>query len=492
MARSALMPFLQGNAALVIGLVLLVLVVLARALTKDGVLKVDLRGALLFFVAWLVVRLAAYGLDAASVQPAEKWVRVVWMLAFAYGCVRTFVSFALWGYRRLNVGQTPKIVRDVIDFVLYIVSTIPILRTQLQVDLTSLLATSAILSVVLGLALQETLGNVFAGLALQLERPFRPGDFIAVGDYTGRVVQVAWRATRIETMRHEEITLPNSNIAKQPLRNYTRGGLPVGIDVNIGVAYSVPPNIVRDEVMAALGEIEMVLKTPAPSCRVSSFGDSAVVYLVRFFIDDYGRVPTAHDEVFTRLWYRFSRAGIEIPYPQRVIHTRAPESRHDAPHLALLSQLDLFAPFSPDERADIARAAVERRFGRGEALIRQGDEGHTFYVIVSGEVVVAHTNIEVARLTRGAYLGEMSLLTGDPRSATVIATTDVVVLELDRDAFARHFATRPERAQAMSELLAQRRSQLQAIDNNGKGSPTAAPRSGDILKRLRAIFRLQA
>ena len=484
------MPFLQGNTALVIGLVLLILVAIARSLAKDPQLKTDLRGALAFLVAWLALRSMDYGFDALDFQAIDKLSRVAWMLAFAFGCVRTFVAFALWVYRRLNVGATPKILRDLLDFILYVVAAVPILKTQLDIDLTGLLATSAILSVVLGLALQETLGNLFAGLSLQLERPFRAGDWIKVGDYVGRVVQIAWRATRIETSRLEEITIPNSNIAKQPLRNYTKGGQPVGIDFEIGVSYSTPPNTVRAEVIEALREIPLVLKSPPPLCRLVSFGDSAVMYLVRFFVSDFNDAPNAQDEAYTRLWYRFSRAGIEIPYPQRVVHTKALESRGEHSHQALLSELDLFAPFSPEQRAELARAALERRFGRGEALIREGDQGETFYVIVSGEVAVARAGTEVVRLGRGAYLGEMSLLTGEPRSATVVATTDVVVLELDREAFARHFSAHPERAQQMSELLATRRSQLEAIAVATGATAPEGTKANEILRRLKSIFRL--
>lgn len=485
-----LISYLQGNTALVVGMLLLILVTFTRVVSKDVQLKADLRGALMFFSAWVVLRVIGYCVEYFGLETAHKAATVAWMLAFAYGCVRTFVAGALFVYRRLSITATHKILRDVLDFALYVVATIPILKTQLQIDLTSLLATSAILSVVLGLALQETLGNLFAGLALQLERPFSAGDFINVGDHTGRVVQVAWRTTRIETFRQEAVTIPNSNIAKQPLRNFSRGGLPVGIDMTVGVAYDVPPNTVRVEVMAALAEIPLVLKEPAPLCRVSSFGDSAVMYLVRFFIADYGTVSGAQDEVYTRLWYRFSRAGIEIPFPQRVVHTRAATTKSDMPHGALLEQLDLFAPFSHEERVDLARSAVERRFGRGETLIREGDEGHTFYVIVSGEVAVARGGTEVVRLTRGAYLGEMSLLTGEARSATVVAATDLVVLELDRAAFARHFSDHPERAQQMSDLLAKRRSQLDAVAA-ATGAPRPQTQARDILARLKEIFRLK-
>jgi CRP-like cAMP-binding protein len=244
--------------------------------------------------------------------------------------------------------------------------------------------------------------------------------------------------------------------------------------------------------MAALAEIALVLKNPAPLCRVKEFGDSAVLSTVRFFINDYNESPNAQDEAFTRLWYRFSRAGIEIPYPQRVVHTKSLDPTADQLHLGLLSQLDLFAPFSIEERTDLARAAVERRFGKGETLIREGDDGERFYVILSGEVAVARGGTEVARLNRGAYLGEMSLLTGEPRSATVMATTDVAVLELDREAFGRHFSAHPERAQQMSDLLARRRSELDTVAVAAGMPQPQGTKANDILRRLRGIFRLQS
>ena len=484
------MPFLQGNVALVVGLGLLALAITARFLTRDGQLKGDLRGAALFFFAFIVLRLAGYGIDALDVPAFSKANHVGWMLAFAFGSVRTAVAFGLAFYRRLSVGPSSKILRDVVDFALYGIATIPILKTQLQIDLTSLLATSAILSVVLGLALQETLGNLFAGLTLQLERPFASGDHISVGDHVGRVVQIAWRATRIETVRREEVTLPNSLIAKQPLRNFSRGGSPVAVDLFVGVAYHVPPNVVRAEVLAALGEIPLVLKDPPPMCRVTAFEDSSVKYLMRYFIADFATASAAHDEVHTRLWYRFSRAGIEIPFPQRVVHTRAATTDGPVAHAGLLSQIDLLAPFSDAERNELGAAATVRQFGRGETVIKEGAEGETFYVIAGGEVMVARGGVEVARLGRGAYLGEMSLLTGEPRSATVIAATDVTLLELGREAFGRHFAQHPERAKQLSEALATRRSQLSAIANSASASssPEAA---GDILSRLKQIFRMR-
>lgn len=485
------MALLQGNLALVGGLLLLAFVIISRAFTKDLQLKGDLRGATLFLSAFVALRLlsfALFALDDVQAPALATAIRVGWMLAFAFGAVRSAVAFGLWLYRRLRRGPTSKILRDLLDFVLYLATALPIIKMQLNIDLSSLLATSAIVSVVLGLAMQETLGNLFAGLALQLERPYANGDHISVAEFTGRVIQIAWRATRIQTVRQEEVTIPNSLIAKQAVRNFTRGGQPIGIDLFVGVAYEAPPNVVRAEVLAALAEIPLVRATPAPLCRVAAFEDSSVKYLVRVWFDDYGQHSTVVDEVYTRLWYRFSRTGIGIPYPQRVVHT-VPPSPQAPSHHDLLAGLDLLRPFSEQERAQLAQAAAPRRFGIGERLITEGAPGETFYVIASGEVMVMRGGAEVARLVRGAYLGEMSLLTGEPRAATVVAVTDVLALELGREAFAKHFAQHPERAQQLSTMLAARRAQLLAAGREAGANPTG-DQGHDIFARLRHIFGL--
>jgi small-conductance mechanosensitive channel/CRP-like cAMP-binding protein len=490
-----LTQFLETNLTLVVGAVLLLLLLALRAAAQDATFRRDLRGAISFLIAFVALRAGYYFLESVIPTGVGQAMRVAWMLTFAFGTIRALVSCSLWAVRRFGKTPVPKILRDVIDFSLYGLATFPILKSQLNVDLTGLLATSAILSVVLGLALQETLGNLFAGLALQLERPFQVGDYVTVGDYSGRVVQLAWRAIRIETFRREVVTVPNNIVAKQGVLNFSRGFQPVGVDLYVGISYSAPPNKVRQVVLEMLGEIPLVLREPPPRCRTWQYDESSLRYQIRYFVSDYAQSDNAKDEIYSRLWYRLGREGIEIPFPQRTLHLRSEEGGHDvsAARRELVGTVDLFSALPPDERERVARELSTRRFGEGEKVIGEGDAGHTFYMVASGQVSVrvGKAEAEVARLSRGQYFGEMSLLTGEARTATVVALNDAVLLELDRPIFARLFSEYPGLAKQLSALLAQRRSQLKALTETAGAPIDSTPEAGRIFTRLRQIFGLR-
>lgn len=481
------MSFFHGHLALFLGVVALALTVLVRRAAKDERLRQDIFGAMVWFTLFVVVRTVMIWVEGLTPKDWHPTERAIWMLAFAFGTVRFGVSLALWARRRLGGAPTAKIHRDVADFLLYLVAAIPILKTQLQLDVTTLLGTSAVLSLVLGFALQDTLGNLFSGLSLQLDRPYQVGDFVKVGHHEGRVVQTSWRSTRIETMRKEQITLPNALTAREPIINFSRGGQPVAIDLTIGAAYAAPPTRVKAEILEAVAESPLVLKEPAPWVRTWAFDDSAVQYMLRVWLADFADVPHVHDEVFARLWYRFGRAGIEIPFPQRVVTVRPEVPRPQGLREELLGELDFFGPFSDDERRAIANAAIEHHFGLGEAICNEGRDGETFYVVVSGRVSVrvGQPPREVATLSRGQYFGEMSLLTGEPRAATVVAVDDTTVLEFDRQEFQRFFTQKPGLAEQLAEFLALRKAELAsgAIDRDVQKADAAS-----LLTRLRRIF----
>ncbi|MCC6337916.1 MAG: mechanosensitive ion channel family protein [Myxococcales bacterium] len=484
--------FLQGNLALVIGTVGLVLSLLLRRTSKSEQLKSDIGGAAPWLAGFLFLRLNAFWLQDHLSHEWKIWLRVLWMLAFSFGMVRLLVAFGLALVRRFRARPTEKIHRDVADFFLYVLAMIPVLRAELRLDVTTLIGTSAVLSLVLGLALQDTLGNLFAGLSLQLERPFQVGDYIRVGEHEGRVAQVSWRSTRIETSRAEAISLPNNVIAKEHLINYSSGGQPVAIEVTIGASYAAAPNFVKAEILETLRGAPLVLNDPPPAVAVSAFGDSAVTYLVRFYVKDYSAALRARDQVLSQVWYRFGRDGIEIPFPQRVVHLHQPGG--SSPTLArdLLTRLELFRSFPKAELTSLGRTAKERRFGAGEEIVTEGREGSTYHVIVSGQlsVRVGTDGKQVATLGPGEAFGEMSLLTGAPRAATVTALEDSVVLELGREAFARHFAEHPERAQELAEVLAKRRAALEAVNTEGQADAATRDAAG-VFGRLSSIFRLR-
>lgn len=464
-----------------------------RAVATDQTFRKDVRGAIVLLAGFFILRLGDALTEGKLPPGAERVVDLLWILLLAFGLIRTVVSLVV-GVMRLR-SRPPKILRDVIDFGLYTFAAVTILKAELDIDLTGLLATSAILSVVIGLALQETLSNLFAGLSIQLERPFQVGDMVTVGEYTGRVVQIAWRATRLETHRRESITLPNSVISKQAVKNYSRGAQPVGVDAYVTASYDVPPNRVKEATLAVIEDVPFVLPEPAPKVRTWAFDDSHIRYRVRYWVADYNQSDEVLDEFQSRLWYRFRREGIEIPFPQRTVHVRPAEETK--PELAedalqqLLGTVDLLGLLSESDRARISREVLPRRFGKNERIIEEGEPGHTFYLVADGEVSVraGKTGVEVTRLKRGQYFGEMSLLTGEPRAATVVAATDALLLELTRPSFARLFAEHPELARQLSALLAQRRSQLRAVAEATGGTDTA-PEAGRIFERLRQIFGL--
>jgi len=488
------LPFLQSNLTVVVGAVLAIVLIGLRAATTDKDLRRDLRGALIFLVLFLLLRLLALAISPLLSPGGLKALTVAWMITFAFGVIRGGVSTLLWVLRLRSGTPTPKIVRDVLDGSLYLTAALPIIRTQLEVDLTGVLATSAILSVVLGLALQDTLGNLFAGLAIQVERPFQVGDYVTIGPHSGRVVQMAWRATRLETFRQESITIPNNVLSKEPVKNFSRAAEPVGTDIYLHLAYDAAPNHVKDTVHQVLREIPLVLPEPGPKVRTWAYDDNGVRYQIRYFVADYLTSDGVMEEIYSRLWYRLRREGIQIAVPYRNVQMQAPLIRQEVDEtmvVRLLESVDIFNVLTKQDLHTLAPEMHPRRFGRGERVIEQGAPGHTFYLVATGEVSVraGKPEAEVAKLHRGQYFGEMSLLTGEPRSASVVATTDSLLLELDRPVFARLFSENGNLAKQLSAVLAERRSQLKKASAHAPSTDTV-PEASRIFNRLRAIFAL--
>lgn len=482
--------FVEGNLALVLAALAFVAIIAAIRISLEEAQKRDLTVALRWLTAYLFLRLNGFWLEDVLPQEWHVYVRVGWLLAFAFASTRVAVAFALWVRRRLTSTTTAKIHRDVLDFVLYVLVAIPILKTQLKIDITTLLGTSAVLSLVLGFALQDTLGNLFSGLSLQLEAPFAVGDYISVGDKEGHVLEIGWRSTRIVTVRRESIAIPNSLIGKEKLTNFTNATKAIAIELEFGTGYDAAPNFVKAEAAEVLRQSPLVLNEPAPIVRLQEFGESALTWMVRFYVTDYASKPHAVDDVLSRLWYRFGRDGIEIPFPQRVVHMR-PEKPKREIDIELIAKLPLFAPFPIEEARGLSASAIERTFGVGEEVITEGRAGTTFYVVVSGRlsVKVGSPAKDIATLERGAAFGEMSLLTGEPRSATVIALEDCVLLEMGRDVFAKHLQQHPERLAQLAALIDERKAGLAAATSAVTAGPAPAP--GKALQRLREIFGLR-
>jgi CRP-like cAMP-binding protein len=330
-----------------------------------------------------------------------------------------------------------------------------------------LLTTSAVGAVVIGFALQDTLGNLFAGLAIQIEKPFRVGQWVQFGDREGQVQEITWRATKLRTKAGQFLIVPNSVISKEPVLNHSEPTIPTRIEVEIGASYNVPPNDVKRAMHEAMANSPMVMKAPEPQVVIKAFGSSSVDYLAQFWIEDYAIDRTARDQVRTNLWYTFRRYNIEIPYPIQVQYERAEEpvttDRHFSAAADQLGSIELFKPLDAAARLSLATAARHHLFAAGEAIVRQNAEGDSMFVLMRGHarVVLEPSGQEVAVIPAGGFFGEMSMLTGDRRSATVKAVDDASVLEITAAQFRELALANPALLEHVSTIVNNRRTGLE-------------------------------
>jgi len=428
-----------------------------------------------------------------------KKVAVAAFVLFLFGVIRLILEGVDAITRRGKVHFST-IGKDLLMLVLWFV--VAVLYTDFGVQPLSILTTTTVFAAVLGFALQETLGNIFSGLSLSMGRPFEPGDWIRSGTHLGRVKGIAWRATTIVTRANERLEIPNSVIAKDVLFNYATGA--VRDEINIGLSYGVPPNHVREVVLTLLRDVPQVMREPAPEVLAWNYADFSIEYHIRYWIADYGVQERVRDRVASSLWYALKRHSIEIPFPTRTIHVRDAgrdeDERADASFerelMGDLRQVDWLRGLNDDELKMLVPSVAVRQFGAGELLIRAGEQGASMFIFRSGTAeVFAHTadgqTRHLATYVRGDVTGEMALMTGDPRTASVRAITDVEVIEMDREGFTRLFKEHPDAAAGIGDIIALRNKdrleKLSAGDSmNGRGGPHRW-----LLAKMRELFDIK-
>lgn len=439
-----------------------------------------------------VVLLVAFGFDIALARALGDPALVgglARLLLVAGGIVAgVALLFNPWRHDRVS-ERVPAIVQDVIVIALFAVAATLFLDEKF-------LTTSAVGAVVVGFALQDTLGNLFAGLAIQVEKPFRVGHWVRVGEFEGRVQEVTWRATKLLTKQGQFVIVPNSVMSKDPILNHSEPTIPTRIEVEVGASYDVPPNVVKRALHEALDNAPLVLRDPPPDVIVLGFGTSSVDYRLRFWIDDFGRDNTARDQVRTNIWYTFKRHAIEIPYPIQVEYSREEKNSRAPERLQALAErlgaIDLFSGLDDVERARLADACPEHLYGARERIVRQGDSGRSMFIVLDGSVrvTIEPSGQEVAVTTAGGFFGEMSMLTGDPRTATVTAMDDAVLLEIDADRFRELAVRRPGLVEHVSAVVSARRQGLADAKAAAEGARAAAPVPQSLLSRIKSFLNL--
>jgi len=409
-------------------------------------------------------------------------------IALAFFVVRTIdtIVFDLFSRRR-NVNA-PVLLREIVSIFLFLILIAWAASVIFDTKVTAFLAGGTVLAAVLGLALQETLGNLFAGIALHLEDGFSVGDVIRSGEYVGVVEAVRWRGTRLRTFTNTIVIVPNSMLARASLEVFPRNNLNARV-LQIGIDYNVPPAMALNVLTQAASNVDGVANMAPAFARVANFGDSSVVYEIKYHMTDYSQRDRIDADIRKAVWYALRRNGIPIPFPIRThVKYRPPAARQQpesAEIIERLASIDVLSPLPQDALEAIAALTHVHTFAKGETILRHGAAGNSMFIVHDGAVSVRVNDAEVARLGEGEVFGEMALLTGESRAADVVALTDVVVIEIAKDALQPVLHDHPELATTISSKVMQRRGSL---DSLRAASSDEAQQT--VLSRIRAWFGL--
>ncbi len=373
-------------------------------------------------------------------------------------------------FKQLNNVDVPKFLPEVVRLGILMLAAFIALESFYGQTVKGLLIAPGIAAVVIGFAMQDSLGNVVSGIALQAGKPYARGDWLLVDKLYAEVIEINWRATRLRT--HDDITIeiPHRQMATQTIVNLNRPTRLHAIRISVGLDYSAPPSRVKDVLLHATSNAKGVAPEPKPKVYLKSFGDSSVEYEIKFWLENHLFYPEVSDSVRTNVWYSLQRHGIKIPFPTRTLQIERPsrtrEEQIQSTARLILRQQPMFKSFT-DEQLDalLPRGQIEK-FGAGEKVILQGANGDSMFILVKGEanVVMNRNGMDtlVASLNSGDCFGEMSLLTGEKRSASVIAHTDCEVVEIGKAILANSLKENPELVTKLSTLLAQRQ-----MENDG-------------------------
>jgi len=421
---------------------------------------------------------------------------VVALLAALLLAALVFVDLLL--VRRIK-AEVPKILPDVAVLTLFFFGVLLILYYRTTLDITGLFTTSALITVVIGLALQDTLGNLFAGLALQSERSFRVGDWVRFGTYEGVVSDVSWRATKIRTRDNDLVVVPNTVIGKDVLLNFSAPSSVHALSSEVGCHYRHPPGHVMAVLEEAAAQVDGVLSRPRPQVRTIGYGDSAITYLIRYWIRDVALEPEVRSDLMSRIWYVFDRHGIEIPFPMRNVFLRevggaaASASQQELARIrGRLRRCDLFEAVGDEELDALAERVRVERYFTGETVLRQGEVGDSLFILDEGRVEVLlrtgeNQTTRLAELSSGSFFGEMSMMVDEPRSATVRAMTPARFLVVDREAFKETLQSNPAIAATLSETLALRKHEQDMARTSEPDGPVEVEERR-IFDRIRQLF----
>ncbi len=417
------------------------------------------------------------------------WMNAAWVLT---ACARVFLIFE----RRPREGQ---LIQDLVVATIYLGAALSVVAYVFSAPVGTLIATSGVFAIILGLALQSTLSDVFSGVALNLSRPYSVGDWIVLDDgIEGRVVETNWRATHLVNGSNDLVVLPNSVLAKARFTNLSSPSRSHGVTLHIRVMPTMAPSAIADVMNSVLLSSTSIAPLPAPLVQIMSLDAQAIEFQLTFRVQDFATVASVKHEIYDLIYRHSKAAGLVLASPRQAstvtVSPAQPATAH-APRSTALRLLDtapLFLSLTDEEKQALAETMTRRTYRKDEVVVEQGVKLNALFIIRNGVLVVSHheegRQVELSRLAPGDYFGEDGLFTGSGEEGTIRALTAVVVYEVGQAALAKLMQERPSIADEVSITLSRRSKRGRAL--LGAGDTTALASVPGLVARIRQLFEV--
>lgn len=402
-----------------------------------------------------------------------------------------------WSHKSAGI-DAPKLLKDLSALGIWILTIVLIMAKVFAVDVGGLLTASSVVLAVIGFALRSMIADIFTGISLAMERPLKTGDWLKVdGHEPGKVVETNWRATKLVTLDEYTVVVPNNQLASRPFLNYNRPEIFFRTRIFVLLSYDITSHQAERILLSAISQVKESASIPRkPDVRISEFKEHGVLWELRFWVPDYQGMTATRYEIQRRVLRNLHYAGCVVPPKSLEIITSDDVVTRKSQHVESFSffrQIDLFEQLSLEEFKLLNEKCVPRLFLKGNPVVRQGDQGDSLFLVKEGmlNVVIATPegkNITVGHLIPGSFFGEMSLLTGSSRSASVVPDVDSLVQEITKEMFRPLLENRPELMEALSATLAQRQAANQRMLQSDKPPVEQKTLAHNLLQSIRSFF----
>lgn len=443
---------------------------------------------------WADIVMDAAGVDGASGSTAIRLLHALPVILLVAGLTVLGIRLTYRLIEHRTGSAPPRLTRQVIAVAAWAVNGAILAAGIFEVPLGSLVTTSGMMVAVLGIALKNMISDLFTGLSL----PLKMGDWIEADGIVGRVVEVGWRATRMVTSDQVAVIIPNTHLTAKPFRNFSQPDPSFRDSFRVTLPATVTAYQAERNLTAAARQADLTggLAT-LPEIRIAGFNDRGVEWELRYFVPDAGQASAVRFRIQRNLLRNLHFSGISLPGKQIQMHPPSPAPAQGVSEEALfLGGIDMFDTLTPDELSSIAAHMARRLARAGTPVVRQGEVGDSLFILKEGllGVGIASDGIEtvVGQIAPGQFFGEMSLLTGAPRGATVMPLVDSMVYEISREILEPVMRNRPEIAELMSRVLVQRQTaNAPGMNVRDQSDAGREPLVRQLLGRISAFFRLR-